>query len=277
MRDWLRDGIVAAIEDVVWADLGEVARAAGATDARALGNALADERSAGTTAPPDTPGIYVLAIADTGGEPTQVYVGQASRLRSRLADHLRKLRGRLSGQGGVPFLHAHDAYYRAVAIPGDFSDVAEKALIKHYKSKKLAAWNNSGFGRHDPGGNRSESVNLAGFDASYPINLDFGVEWDDIGPLEGREWYESLRLAFPFHMREPRVPGTAQGRPWEQSFEEARFRCPPGPTTPRELLAVTAASLPTGWTIVAYRDLVAISRNRLRTDSPHVLDWWTSD
>ena len=110
---------------------------------------------------PTASGVYALYF-----KRKLVYIGKASKdttkskrtLRSRLAEHLRKLSGRKN-------ISPSDVRCRYLTFDSEWwVFAAEFALISHYEPE----WNKSGFGSKVPGVGRPGTDRVSRFDEKFP-------------------------------------------------------------------------------------------------------------
>ena len=141
-------------------------------------------------------GVYQLLLKDE-----IVYVGKATDVRERLAQHYWKLRGRRK-------IKMADVRFRCLVLHGNWSTSAnEDLLIAHYKAKGQSKWNGSGFGPKDVGRER-DGTEPNWFDSEYPINADYPCEGIPDRPAVG-ELAQSLKKQLPFTFRyeDPKADG----------------------------------------------------------------------
>ena len=133
-------------------------------------------------------GVYQLLLKDEA-----VYVGKATDVRDRLAQHYWKLKARRK-------IKMTDVHFRCLVLHGNWSTSAnEDLLIAHYKSKGQSKWNGSGFGAKDVGRER-DGTEPNWFDSEYPINADYPCE-DIIEHLTVGELAQALKAQLPFTFR----------------------------------------------------------------------------
>ena len=181
------------------------------------------------------PGVYILLDEDG---PT--YIGKADKsLRSRLADHFRKLSGRTGNiLGRIKF--------QCLYIEEDIAAIApERMLIKGLAEVSALRWNNTGFGNNDPGKERDSSqVKHNHFDAQFPIDLTFRVALEPPAdqPTIG-DLMPELKRTMPFVFRYPKLDReTAALRVPREAF---------GVHTVEDAMQVLARNLPENWKIIA--------------------------
>jgi len=112
-------------------------------------------------------GLYILHYK---GE--VCYAGKADvSLSSRLTEHFVKLSARM---GITPA----QVDFRCLYLDENWSATAhEQALIAHFQSKGVCAWNNGGFGNNDPGRQRDKTELRADhFDRMFPIDPNLPIE-----------------------------------------------------------------------------------------------------
>lgn len=137
------------------------------------------------------PGVYQLYLKGQF-----VYVGKAEgTLPDRLGDHLKKITGRT--------LPNEDMTFTCMYVEEDLSAVApERLLIKRHKAIGQIPWNNSGFGRHDPGRNRDKTIPDANdFDTLYPIDLGIEVGGLTVGKQAVKTFANAVKKGLPYLFR----------------------------------------------------------------------------
>jgi hypothetical protein len=168
---------------------------------RALGDQLADSIAALTP----TPLVFdaVAALDPRGGvyelfyRGDLVYIGKAdTSLRERLADHRRKISGRVG-------LSLADVAFVALYVDEDLSAVApETLLINRHRVIGESPWNTNGFGNKDPGRERDTSaVKSSHFDALYPANLSLTCDWISAGRHRLADLLRDLKANLPYVFR----------------------------------------------------------------------------
>jgi hypothetical protein len=180
---------------------------------------------------PDAQGVYQLFL-----DGTLVYIGKTDAeagLRKRLLRHLKRISDR-------PRLQQSRVSFKAVQVLVFTAMDLETALIKHYKKAgKTPAWNGSGFGSNDPGRNREKTnVKPEGFDASFPISIDFETGVLPAGTYSAAEALAKVKdsLAYTFRYERP--------HPDLDSTTVAVTRTP---LTVREIVRLALDALPAGW------------------------------
>lgn len=126
-----------------------------------------------------------------------VYVGKHEQsVARRLVEHHEKIKGRMN-------IALADMSFTALYVHEDLHSVApETRLIADYRNRGLAAWNNTGFGRHDPGRNRDTTdIDDKDFDAMYPVNLDWTCNDIRRGTYTASDLLERVSEAVPYKFR----------------------------------------------------------------------------
>jgi predicted GIY-YIG superfamily endonuclease len=133
-------------------------------------------------------GVYLLYHMDQ-----PVYLGKAENVADRLAQHLRKLRGRLN-------IQVKTVGYKAILLDKSMSTAAnENILIEMFKQTHEGMWNGKGFGPKDPGKNR-DTTKISWFDINYPIIPDYPID-GLTGSPSIREVVEMMKIKLPYHFR----------------------------------------------------------------------------
>lgn len=184
-------------------------------------------------------GVYQLYLEDR-----LIYIGKAdTSIPERLADHRRKLSGRLN-------IRLDDMGFTAAYVDEDLSAVApETLLIKRHRNTGEAPWNFNGFGNKDPGQERDTSkVDADHFDALYPANLDYACPGIPIGTYLVGDLLRALKENTPFVFR---YTGGNRRREHQPSvFWETLVVVTSAPATADELFQLVADALP-GWQLTA--------------------------
>jgi hypothetical protein len=207
------------------------------------------------------PGVYQLFYR---GE--VVYVGKtAKNLSGRLRQHFDKVAGRVN-------LRIEDMGFTCLYVDEDLDSVApEKHLIKRYRDRGRAEWNNNGFGNKDPGSRRDEStVKSNHFDHQFPINLDWPCEFLPSIGLTVDVCLRDLKRRLPYTFRYAK--GSVAAYP-EFATELA---LPPGPIVAKDVFAALAAALPDGWQITALPGYVVMYKEQ-RTYATAKAVWASGD
>ncbi|KOV89035.1 GIY-YIG nuclease family protein [Nocardia sp. NRRL S-836] len=180
----------------------------------------------------ERPGVYQLYL---GGE--FVYVGKADNsLRGRLANHLRKLRGRRH-------IDITEMSFSCLYVAEDFSALApEKLLIKRYKDSGGIPWNNNGFGNKDPGRQRDTTILKKNhFDLTYPINLDLPVTGLSAGEVTLSNFLKRLKSGLPYNFRYVEPPKS----------HSTVLRIPQGPLSADIAFRLLSRAVPESWQVSA--------------------------
>lgn len=142
-------------------------------------------------------GIYLLYF---DGLP--VYLGKATDVRERLAQHLNKLAGRLHGPQR---LNLDTIGFKALLLDQSMSTAAnEDVLIAFFQQDHKGLWNGRGFGPKDPGKNR-DTTKPSYFDRTYPIDTAFPVE-NVPDHLTLLALFKRMKKALPFVFRYQKLP-----------------------------------------------------------------------
>lgn len=138
-------------------------------------------------------GVYMLFHAGR-----LVYVGKADDLRKRLGEHRRKIAGRLN-------IDVTRMGFKCLFIHRNWTTLApETSLIRHYQMNDPGSceWNGSGFGPHDPGRQRDTTNKPPdGFDAKYPINVNWQCDGIQAGTWNVRELLMAIKRTLPYLFR----------------------------------------------------------------------------
>jgi hypothetical protein len=173
-------------------------------------------------------GVYQLF---RGGQ--LVYVGKAETLRSRLAQHRRKIAGRHN-------LDVGEMGFKCLTVPKNWTPLAhEETLIKHYKTQVVACeWNGNGFGPHDPGRERDTTNKPPeGFDSQFPIREDWACT-----PIKAGEWNAGELLA---EMKK-QLPYLLRYDTKHEDYKKKTLQVPKSGMPAIELMELITKSLP-GW------------------------------
>jgi len=187
----------------------------------------------------DEQGVYQLLL-----DGKVVYVGKTDAdtgLRGRLRKHSWTIQHRLN-------LKPSDVQFKAARVFVFTAMDLEKLLIRHYeKTSGDVWWNSSGFGSNDPGRNRDKTeLKQNGFDAQYPIDLDYPVEIATDGGVPAPRVLDSLREQLPYTLRSQ---SKSKGSRKPHSELDAAI-VPPfvvKPSTTREVILSVLSVLPGGW------------------------------
>jgi hypothetical protein len=192
--------------------------------------------------PANHQGVYELFL-----DGALVYVGQAKRLRQRVAQHHFKIRGRRN-------ISPERMGFRCVSVHRNWTALSpETALIRHYRGDPNAcAWNGNGFGPHDPGRNR-ETTNKSpiGFDVQYPIRDDWSVEGIAAGAHNGNALLRSVKEQLPYLLRYQ----TSNRSQWKQGhpdYNDLTIDLPKAAMPAQQLLIGIAQQLPPGWQLTRF-------------------------
>ena len=203
------------------------------------------------------PGVYELFVRGR-----RVYVGKASMsIPARLANHLRKLSGRMN-------IILGEVSFQCLYVDEDLEAAApEKMLIKKYRDQGGAPWNTNGFGNKDPGRNRDHSLVKANhFDAEYPINLGVRIESVASGPYPVRTYLRAVKASLPFNLRfDTRSEHSKEG------YSGSMVQVPPGELTARDLIRLAIETLPAGWQATALPGYVILYHEDATYASARVL------
>jgi hypothetical protein len=127
-----------------------------------------------------------------------VYVGQARSLKTRRAQHRKKISGRQN-------INVEDMGFKCLYVHANWTALApEDALIKHHRKlgKGTCPWNGNGFGPHDPGRERETTNKLTeGFDALYPIRTELPCGWISPGGYNALDLLKALKRGLPYLLR----------------------------------------------------------------------------
>lgn len=188
---------------------------------------------------PDEQGVYQLLV---GGK--VVYVGKTDAkagLRGRLKKHAFTIRHRQN-------LRPEDVKFKAARIYV-FTAMDLETLLIDYHAKKSGEvwWNSSGFGSNDPGRNRDETeLKATGFDAVYPIDLDYPIDIDLQGGVSAAVVLDAIRLKIPYKIRALGLGGGSK-----KPHAELRDTIVPvfdvQPKSAREAITAVLSALPSGW------------------------------
>ncbi|RVP48141.1 GIY-YIG nuclease family protein [Sinorhizobium medicae] len=187
----------------------------------------------------DEQGVYQLLL-----DGQVVYVGKTdadSGLRGRLRKHSWTIQHRLN-------LKPSDVQFKAARVFVFTAMDLEKLLIRYYESTSGDVWwNSSGFGSNDPGRNRDRTeLKEKGFDAQYPIDLDYPVVIATDGGVPATRVLEALRAQLPYTLR-------AQGKSKGSRKAHAELEAAMVPTfvvkpaTTRQVILSVLSVLPPGW------------------------------
>jgi hypothetical protein len=193
-----------------------------------------------------TPGIYQLYLS---GE--LVYVGKADRnLRGRLADHHRKIIGRLN-------INIADVTFTGLYLEGTWIPVGpEQMLIKKREGQGVKpTWNFNGFGINDPGKER-DTTNFGPdhFDVLYPANLDFVIGTVTAGTYPISELLPVVKRELPYLFR--------YENQWARhpDYLSSQVTVKSSPMA-REVFDALVTALPSGWQITALPGYVIMYKN----------------
>lgn len=192
---------------------------------------------------PDEQGVYQLLV---GGH--VVYVGKTdadSGLRGRLSKHAFTVRHRQN-------LKPEDVQFKAARVFVFTAMDLEKLLIRHYaRTAGDVWWNFSGFGSNDPGRNRDGTeLKAAGFDALYPIDLDYPVDINCQGGVPAARVLDALRVELPYTLR-AEGDGSRGRKPHPDLTDNIVPPFAIKPATTREVIAAVLSMLPSGWQATA--------------------------
>lgn len=188
-------------------------------------------------------GVYQLYFAGD-----LVYVGSASgSLQTRLAQHYRKISGRKN-------IDPSDVSFSCLYVDEDLTVLApEDRLIKLFRDEGSCAWNGKGFGPHDPGRRRDETViDDDHFDSLYPINLDWATTIAP-GRYEGPIFLKRLQRNLPYTFRRQ------NDKQAKADYRAVEILVPSDGMAARDLLALVAKALPE-YQITALRGYVIMYR-----------------
>jgi hypothetical protein len=173
-------------------------------------------------------GVYQLYLAGD-----LVYVGSASAsLPARLAQHLRKLSGRHR-------IAADEVEFTCLYVDEDLTVLApEDRLIGVFRDEGSCAWNGNGFGLHDPGRRRDDTLlNPDHFDMQFPIRLDWVLDGVPAGWVKLYDLLRQLKTDLPYTFRFANQPGDRE----EYSVD---VEVPRAGMSARTLLEFIAGALP---------------------------------
>ncbi|OBK66620.1 hypothetical protein A5653_18795 [Mycobacterium colombiense] len=209
-------------------------------------------------------GVYVLFV-----DGSRVYVGKAdTSLPSRLAQHMRKLSGRIG-----PFV-AGAVTFVCLYVDEDLEASApEKLLIKAYQDEGGVPWNNNGFGNKDPGRNRdTTTVKANHFDAQYPINLNFPVAVDATvaGDSNVLACLTNLKKKLPYLLRFARK-GHAR------ELHAAKLTVPAAELQVRQWMQLITDALPPGWLATALPGYVILYKEQDPDRYHSAITYWRKD
>lgn len=177
------------------------------------------------------PGVYELFHDDT-----LVYIGKSkSSLSNRLKRHHKSLRGRRN-------INMDRMAFRALYIhPNWTPSTHEDALLQHFQNQ--CSWNYSGFGSNDPGRERDTTIKPPeGFDQQYPIKDDWECPTVHPGTWGVLDLLRELKATLPYLLRFEGRTGNGH-----VDFQSRTVEVPRMAMTAKELLALAASSLPSGW------------------------------
>jgi len=189
-------------------------------------------------------GVYQLYLF---GE--LVYVGKASRLRTRLTKHLHKIQGR-SG------LDLATVSFKCLWMSPNWITLApESQLIALYKAQGTAIWNGNGFGPNDPGAGREDrNKPPALFDQLYPIRESWPCDFISPGNWDVRTLLLRMKKNLPFLLRFQKS---------SPDYTGVSVEIPQGGMPASELLRLVAQALPSGWQATRFPSHM-ILYNRIR-------------
>lgn len=187
---------------------------------------------------PDEQGVYQLLVGNQ-----VVYVGKTDAkagLKGRLRKHAFTIRHRQN-------LRPEDVQFKAARIYVFTAMDLETLLIDHYaKEAGEVWWNSSGFGSNDPGRNRDETeLKATGFDAVYPIDLDYPIEIDSNGGVSAAVVLDAIRLKIPYKIRAQNLGSSKKPHAELRDTIVPTFDVPP--RSAREAITAVLAALPAGW------------------------------
>lgn len=199
---------------------------------------------------PDAQGVYQLFLQDE-----LVYIGKTDAeagLRKRLERHARTIQHRAN-------LDPDDVTFRAVRVFVFTAMDLEAQLIHHYGTAAPVPWNFSGFGSNDPGRERdTTNIRPAGFDATYPIDIDRQLDIALPRTATATSIIMSLKEALPYTFRvEGRARGSRSPHP-EIEVADVTFTAPP--RTTRDVIVAIVGALPPGWQATALAGRVIMYR-----------------
>ncbi len=162
-----------------------------------------------------------------------VYTGKADNLRSRLAQHRRKIAGRNN-------ISLDDMKFKCLYMSANWVTLAPEAqLIDLYTSQGTSTWNGGGFGPHDPGAGREERNDPpAAFDQQFPIRADWPCNSVASGEWPILDLLRTMKKELPFLLRFQQ-PST--------DYEGVIITVPSTGMAATELLSLIATALPSGW------------------------------
>ncbi|MGK5738132.1 caspase, EACC1-associated type [Micromonospora sp. URMC 103] len=197
----------------------------------------------------NSPGVYQLVRQSGTGKPEVVYVGSAREsLRVRLQQHQRKLSGR---QGIDP-----DAIlFSCLPMTQDLVSLGLQLVATPNFRSLNPEWNRNGFGNADPGRRRDGArVPESHFDALFPIDLTYRLEWPAPGPMSVRHALDHVKRQLPYVFRYDRG---------DSRLDEAAFEAPSRWSSADQAFKMIATAVGEGWQITAmlgyvtmYQDLV---------------------
>ena len=193
---------------------------------------------------PNDMGVYGLTYG--GG---LVYVGKASDLRRRFMEHRTKV-------GGRENITTADVGFKCLTVNRNWSAYAPEAILI---SALQPIWNGSGFGNHDHGRNRELTTKPPeGFDAQFPIRLDWPCTHLAAGPYAALELARWLKAQLPYLLRyEP-----SAGRTWHtghKDFDNVVVTLPHSGMRADEVIRLLVGALP-GWQATAFASHVILYR-----------------
>jgi hypothetical protein len=202
------------------------------------GMATASLDLANVNAIPNEQGVYQLFLDNQ-----LVYIGKTdgeAGLRQRLSRHSWTIQNRVNLQAG-------NVQFKAVRIFVFTAIDLETQLIKHYDNVgNSPAWNHSGFGSNDPGRRREGTVvDPQGFDAQYPVNIDYPFDLPIKTPATAAEVLTAVKQFLPYTLRFESIK--PKSRIPHAEFTNTTVTIPHTNVTLRSTLVALMTQLPPGW------------------------------
>jgi hypothetical protein len=195
-----------------------------------------------------TPGIYQLYLR---GE--LIYIGKAdNNLRGRLADHHKKISGRLG-------ISIEDMSFTGLYLEGTWIPVGpEQMLIKERKKAAGAEplWNTNGFGANDTGKERdTTNFKASHFDVLYPADLGYVIDSLQEGVYAVNGLLPAFKKTLPYLFR--------YENQWAKhpDYLTSQVTLSQSPVTAAQVFGALIDSLPLGWQITALPGYVIMYKN----------------
>lgn len=194
------------------------------------------------------PGIYQLYLR---GE--LIYIGKADKnLRARLADHHKKISGRLR-------ISIDDMSFTGLYLEGTWIPVGPEQMLINARKQMTGAeplWNTNGFGMNDPGRER-DTTNFKDdhFDVMYPADLGYVIESLQPGSYPVSQLLPAFKQALPYVFR--------YENQWAKhsDYLASQMAITQSPVTAAQVFDALIDSLPPGWQITALPGYVIMYKN----------------